>query len=76
MVHKLLLSNISPVRAIELKNELVAAGLVQNQDFIWAYYQAKYNEFSVAGVDPSTVIFDFCDQKLATFYQLKWFNLQ
>lgn len=67
-----ILEQVAPTQAIELKNELVAAGLVMDQDFVWRYYQARWNDFNYAGIEPATVIFDFEQDSLATFYQLKW----
>ena len=72
--NRVILQPCSPSRAIELKNELVAAGLVMDEDFVWRYYQAKWDEFSFAGVEPSTVIFEFRDPALRTFYSLRWIN--
>jgi hypothetical protein len=71
-----MLEQVSPTEAIELKNELLAAGLVIDQDCVWRYYQARWDDFSHAGVDPATVIFEFADSSLATFYQLKWQGLR
>ena len=70
--NKLILQPCTPGRAIDLKNELLAAGLIMNCDFIWCYYQAKWDEFSHAGVEPSTVEFEFQDPRMVTFYQLRW----
>lgn len=65
---------ISPVQALELRDELVAVGLVQDQDFTWAYSQAEYDHFGPP-VKPRQVKFEFVDSKLAVFYQLKWSGL-
>lgn len=72
--NKVIVTHCQASRAIDLKNELLAAGLVMDEDFIWSYYQAKWDEFSFAGVEPSTVIFEFADAALSTFYNLKWSN--
>jgi hypothetical protein len=70
-MHSVRILHISPVDAIELKNQLLAAGLIINQDFVWKYRQATYdNGFSA--VDPKHATFEFRDPVLATFYQLKW----
>lgn len=64
--------HVSAVRALELRDQLLDAGLVQDQDFEWAYYQAVYDNFSASAVVPRHVTFRFQDAKLATYYQLKW----
>jgi len=64
--------HVSAVRALELRDQLLAAGLVQDRDFEWAYYQAQYDNFSAYAVVPRHVQFRFQDAKLATYYQLKW----
>lgn len=64
--------HVSAVRALELRDQLLAAGLVQDQDFEWAYYQAEYDNFSYEAAVPKHVAFRFQDAKLATYYQLRW----
>jgi hypothetical protein len=64
--------NVTAIQALELRDQLTTAGLVQNQDFEWAYYRAEYDNFSFDAVVPRHVMFRFQDPKLATYYQLKW----
>jgi hypothetical protein len=64
--------HLSPTAAIELKDQLVAAGLSINQDFTWEYHQAKYDNDGFSTVSPKQAIFSFREPSLATFYQLKW----
>ena len=64
--------HVSVVRALELRDQLWAAGLIQNQDFEWAYYKAQYDDFGYEAAVPRHVKFNFQDAKLATYYQLKW----
>lgn len=64
--------HVTAMRALELRDQLLAAGLVQDQDFEWAYYQAVYDNFSAGAVVPRHVQFRFQDANLATYYQLKW----
>ena len=64
--------DVNAVQALELRDQLLVAGLVQNQDFEWAFYQAEYDNFSHDPVVPRHVSFRFQDAKLATYYQLKW----
>ena len=58
--------------AIELKNQLLAAGLIIDQDFSWCYTQATYDNDGFNAVTPKQALFEFQDPALATFYQLKW----
>ena len=58
--------------AVELKDRLLADGLVMHEDFEWTYSQATYNHDGFSAVNPRQVIFSFRDPALATFYQLKW----
>ncbi len=64
--------HVSAVRALELRDQLLDAGLVQDQDFEWAYHQAHYDDFGHEAAVPRHVKFDFQDAKLATYYQLMW----
>lgn len=64
--------NVTAIQALELRDQLTTAGLVQNQDFEWAYHRAEYDNFSFDAVVPRHVMFRFQDPKLATYYQLKW----
>ena len=64
--------HVNAVRALELRDQLLDAGLVQDQDFEWAYQQAEYDNFSYDAVVPRHVMFRFQDPRLATYYQLKW----
>jgi len=58
--------------AIDLKNQLLAAGLIIDQDFIWEYRQATYDNDGYNAVTPKQATFEFQDPSMATFYQLKW----
>lgn len=71
-MHKIELPHLTPDDGIRLKNQLVAAGLEQGKDFVWAYLQATYNNDGYDAVTPRRVTFEFVEAKLATFYQLKW----
>ena len=64
-------SNIEVFDALELKNQLLLAGLVIERDFTWAWITADYN--AVEGwTRQKHAEFRFHDPALATFYQLKW----
>jgi len=58
--------------AIELKNQLLAAGLVIDRDFVWEYCPATYDSNGYAEVSSKQATFSFFEPLLATFYQLKW----
>jgi len=73
-MHRVRIEHISPLASIDLKDQLLAAGLVIDQDFTWEYRQATYNNDGYTAVDPKQAIFSFCEPSLATFYQLKWIN--
>jgi hypothetical protein len=64
--------HVNAVRALELRDQLRDAGLIQDQDFEWEYRQAEYDNFSYNAVVPRHVTFRFRDAALATFWQLKW----
>lgn len=59
------IQNVKAHTAIELKNELIAAGLIINVDFKWKY-------ISDASTYSSEVEFAFKDPAHVTFYKLRW----
>jgi hypothetical protein len=71
-MHRVRIDHISPIDAIELKNQLLKDELVINKDFVWEYRQSTYDNDGYDAVTPKQVIFEFQDPALATFYQLKW----
>ena len=72
----IVIQHINVVHAIDLKNQLLDSGLVMNQDFEWEYHHTEYDvSDSSHGVIPKHTVFRFQDEKLATFYQLKWSGL-
>lgn len=71
-MHRVVIEHINPVEAIELKNQLLAAGLIINQDFVWEYRQATYNNDGFSAVTPKLASFNFTEAPIATFYKLKW----
>jgi len=64
--------HVNAVQALELRDQLRDAGLIQDQDFEWEYRQAEYDNFSYNAVVPRHVTFRFRDAALATYYSLKW----
>lgn len=71
-MHRVVLQHLNPMRGVELKNQLIADGLVHHQDFEWAYHAAHYDNDGYTAVTPRQVVFEFTDPATATFYQLKW----
>ncbi len=71
-MHRVVLEHMHPMAGVELKNQLIADGLVHHRDFEWAYHAAQYDNDGFSAVTPKMVIFEFRDGAIATFYQLKW----
>ena len=71
-MHRVVFKHMNPMRGVELKNQLIADGLVHHKDFEWSYHAAKYGNDGFSTVTPRMVIFEFQDAPTATFYQLKW----
>jgi hypothetical protein len=70
-MHTVRVDNIEVFDAIDLKNQLLLAGLVIDQDFEWAWITAEYND-AEGWTRQKHAEFQFRDPALATFYQLKW----
>jgi hypothetical protein len=66
------LLDLAPLDGILRKNQLLAAGLVIDQDFVWRYQAAEYVYSSSTVLTQRSVTFDFADAATATFYRLKW----
>jgi hypothetical protein len=69
-MHRVILSDIEPIEAMWLKDQLVRDGLVMNRDFEWKYHPPHWDGFTQEHT--KHVEFSFQDAALATFYQLKW----
>ena len=61
----------SPTEVMDLVRDLRFQGLVQGQDFDFAYYQARWDHYS-DGVIPKHAIFTFYTEKHATLFALKY----
>jgi hypothetical protein len=70
-MHTVRVYNIEVFDAIDLKDQLITAGLVVDQDFEWAWITADYDQFT-GWTRQKHVEFRFRDPAMATFYQLKW----
>lgn len=66
------IEHVNAVQALELRDQLLDAGLVQHVDFEWAYHQAVYDHDNFSSGVPRQVIFQFQNPTLATFWQLKF----
>ena len=58
-------------QAFLLKDELLAAGLQWEVDFTWRYDPRNTDEDYYNNIKPY-VEFTFEDEKLATYYRMKW----
>ena len=70
-MHTVRVYNIEVFDAIDLKDQLITAGLVVDQDFEWAWITADYDQFT-GWTRKKHAEFRFRDPAMATFYQLKW----
>ena len=70
-MHTIRVSNIVVYDAIDLKNQLLLAGLAMDHDFKWTWITAEYNDVE-GWTRQKHAEFEFTDPALATFYQLKW----
>jgi hypothetical protein len=71
-MYRVTVDHVNPIDAIGLKNQLLADGLILNQDFTWEYCPARYDDSTFITVTPKRSVFKFAKASLATFYQLKW----
>ena len=69
-MHRVVITDIEPIEALWLKDQLIQDGLVIDIDFEWEYRPTYSDGFS--GEERHHARFSFRDPALATFYQLKW----
>ena len=73
ITHNVIIENISAVDAINIKHQLVNDfGLVDGQDFTWAWYPEVLDNFSYFVTRPKQLEVRFTNQTNATFFQLKF----
>lgn len=72
MDHKVIIKHINATEAVERKNQLLTDGLIIDQDFVWEYSPAAYDNDGFTAVTPRQVTFKFATASMATFYKLKW----
>lgn len=70
-MHTVTVDNIDVFQAIDLKNQIIQTGLVQDRDFEWAWITAEWGP-TQGWTRQKHAEFRFRDPALATFYQLKW----
>lgn len=60
-----------PPEIMELVRTLRLEGLIQGQDFDFAFYRAEWDNFSHDAVIPKHTVFTFYTEKHATLFALK-----
>jgi hypothetical protein len=70
-MHTVKVYNIAVFDALDLKDQLIKDGLVNDQDFEWAWITADYDAIQ-GWIRQKHAEFRFRDPAVATFYQLKW----
>jgi hypothetical protein len=70
-MHPIRIRNVTAFDAVDLKFQLIKAGLVIEDDFTWKYFPSQWNNFTGV-VGTRYVEFYFRDPMIATFYKLKW----
>jgi len=71
-MHPVVVLHVNAVRALELRDQVLSHGLIQDRDFVWEYTQASYDNDGYTAVTPRQVKFKFVDPAMATFFNLKW----
>lgn len=71
-MYPVIVLGVNATRALELRDQVEARGLRNNQDFVWSYRQASYNNDGFTPSSPRQVKFEFNDPAMATFFNLKW----
>ena len=69
-MHRVVITDIEPIEALWLKDQLIQDGLVIDIDFEWEWHPSYWDGFTQE--HPKHVKFIFQNAALATFYQLKW----
>jgi hypothetical protein len=64
------LQNKDPNEIMEIVKDMRKQGLVQGQDFDFAYKQSKWD--NMIGEIPKHTEFIFYNEKMATLFALKW----
>jgi hypothetical protein len=59
-----------PNEVIDIVRSMRANGMVQGKDFDFAYHQSRWDE--MIGEIPKNVEFRFYEEKLATWFALRW----
>ena len=62
----------SSPQAFAYKEQLLADGLVWNQDFTWRYSPNQSDYWETYEKTSAYVEFTFMDGSLATYYRMKW----
>jgi hypothetical protein len=67
MNHRVVIEHLFPIEAVERKNQLVKDGLILNQDFVWEYSPATYDNDGYSAVTPRLATFKFVDASLKDY---------
>lgn len=63
-----------PSDILDIVKELRSQGLVQGQDFDFAYTPPRWNNFSGDAVSNRSTVFSFYTEELASWFALKYVN--
>ena len=69
-MYRVVITDIEPIEALCLKDQLIQDGLVIDIDFEWEWHPSYWDGFTQER--PKHAKFIFQNAALATFYQLKW----
>jgi len=69
---KVTVSHDKPDLIMTTVREMRKAGLVQGEDFDFAFYNAQYDDTGFNLVNPRHTVFTFYKDKWATWYSIKW----
>ena len=71
---KVVINDKQPDEVMSIVRELRAQGLVQGQDFDFAYRPAEFDNFSGDAVHNRHTVFTFYQDKYATLFALKYYQ--
>jgi len=73
MTYNVEIRNISAVKAIDIKQQLVDVyKLIDGRDFTWSWFPEVLDEFSYFQTAPRRMEVRFVDEANATFFELKF----
>lgn len=69
---KVTIHSKDPSEILEIVREMKEHGYLQGKHFDFNYHPPRYNNDGWAPVTPKYTVFTFYEDKLATFFSLKW----